>query len=32
MVERRETSDGRDVEVANAEWWDTTGIASCRRW
>lgn len=23
---RRETTDGRYVEVGNDEWWDTTGI------
>jgi len=26
MAERRETTDGRYVEVAKGEWWDTTGI------
>jgi hypothetical protein len=26
MVEKRETTDGRFVEVAPREWWDTQGI------
>lgn len=26
MTDRRETTDGRYVEVAKNEWWDTTGI------
>jgi hypothetical protein len=26
MAERRETSDGRYVQVAVGEWWDTEGI------
>lgn len=26
MPERRETTDGRYVQVDDSEWWDTTGI------